>query len=186
MRVIGGRLRSRRLEARLPAGVRPTSDKLRETLFNILGDRVIESVFLDGYAGVGAVGIEAISRGAERVYFVDRASRSASAVRANLARMGIGSGYRVLEMELGRALRICLRDGARFDIVFLDPPYERADLYRRDLEQLGRDALLRSGAMVVAEHRRGLEMPESAGRLRLKRSLEQGDSTLTFYEPGVV
>jgi 16S rRNA (guanine966-N2)-methyltransferase len=183
LRIIGGRLRSRRLGSPVPSGVRPTGDKLRETLFNVIGDRVTDSVFLDAYAGVGAVGIEAISRGAAMVYFVDRASLSTSAIRANLSRLEISEGCRVMQMDLDRALRICLRDGVLFDIVFLDPPYRRADFYQRDLERLGRRPLLLPEALVVAEHRRSQEMPESAGRLRRERTLDQGDSTLTFYRP---
>jgi 16S rRNA (guanine966-N2)-methyltransferase len=182
MRVVGGRFRSRSLPARVPEGTRPTSDLLRETLFNILGPRVIESIFLDAYAGTGAVGIEALSRGAAWVGFIERSSRALSAVRTNLAALGIREGYRILNMDLSRALRECSVDSMRFDLVFLDPPYEREDLYRRDLAMLGERNLMRPGGWVVAEHSVRTRMPESVGTLRRSRTRSHAGSTLTILE----
>ncbi len=183
MRIIAGRYRSRRLKAGPPEATRPTSDKLRETLFNILGDRVIESTFLDAYAGVGAIGLEAMSRGARSVYFVDSASKAGRAIRDNLESLNVEEEYRVLKMELGEAFSVFLREDVVFDIVVLDPPYEREDLYQRDLERLGSDALLREGAVVVAEHLRSVQMPANIAGLVHLRTHPQGDSALTFYEP---
>ena len=125
MRIIAGRYKSRRLKAPPPDETRPTGDKLRETLFNILGDRVIESVFLDAYTGVGAIGIEAISRGARPVHFVDSQAKACAAIRTNLEALNVEDECRVLEMKLGEAFRLCIREGVAFDIVFLDPPYAR-------------------------------------------------------------
>jgi 16S rRNA (guanine966-N2)-methyltransferase len=185
MRIIAGRFRSRRLKASIPNVTRPTSDRLRETLFNILGPCVIESVFLDAYAGTGGVGIEAISRGASRVFFVDRASKASAAIRASLESLDVTAGYRVLQMELGRALDVLDREGVRFDIVFLDPPYLRSDLYVRDLEQLATRGLVKSGSSIVAEHSRKLTLPPAVGRLRRVQTRQQGDSALSFYRPEV-
>jgi 16S rRNA (guanine966-N2)-methyltransferase len=182
MRIVAGSFRSRRLPARVPDGTRPTSDRLRETLFNILGPRVLESVFLDAYSGTGAVGIEALSRGASWVCFVERSARALSAMRTNLASLEIAEGYRILGMDLAPALRVCAEARMRFDLVFLDPPYEREALYRRDLTLLGAGLRVRAGGWVIAEHARSLRMPESAGALRLSRSIRQGRSMLTIFE----
>lgn len=182
MRIVAGRLRSRRLAARVPDGTRPTSDRLRETLFNILGPRVLESVFLDAYSGTGAVGIEALSRGAAWVCFVERSGRALSAIRTNLAALGVTEGYRILGMDLGRALRVGTEECVCFDLAFLDPPYETEELYRRDLALLGAGSLVRPGGWVITEHARGVRMPESAGSLRRSRSIRQGRSVLTIFE----
>ena len=183
MRIIAGQYRSRRLKANPPRQTRPTSDKLRETVFNILGRRVIESVFLDAYAGVGAIGIEAVSRGARSVYFIDRAAKACAAIRTNLESLNVEAECHVLRMECGEAFSHCLSQGARFDIIFLDPPYEREDLYRRDLESLGGDSLLKEGAIVITEHLGSVEMPANIPGLVQLRTHPQGDSALTFYVP---
>src|SRR5215468_5764884 len=106
MRIISGKFKSRHLKGTPPAGIRPTSDKLRETLFNILGGRVELAVFLDGCAGVGAIGIEAISRGAGQVYFVDQSRKACQIIRQNLASLEIKQGFKILEMDLIRALAV--------------------------------------------------------------------------------
>lgn len=180
MRIIAGRYRSRRLKAGPPAGTRPTSDKLRETLFNILGPRVIESRFLDAYAGVGAVGIEAFSRGASTVSFVDASVKACSAIRTNLGALDIEDEFLVLQLDLARALKQGLKPP--FDIAFLDPPYDGQHLYRRDLEQFGAGSVLAHAGVLAVEHARAMELPASEGCLRLVRTHSQGDSALTFYE----
>ncbi len=180
MRVIAGRYGGRRLKARPPGGTRPTSDKLRETLFNILGARVIESSFLDAYAGVGAIGIEALSRGARHAVFVDRSPRACAAIEANLDALEAADRGRVLRMDLARAL-----DGRldrRFDVAFLDPPYARGDLYRRDLELFGAGSLLAPGGVLVVEHAGAVEPPGGVAGMDRVRTRVQGDSALTFYE----
>ena len=183
MRIIAGRYKSRRLKVGPPDKTRPTSDKLRETVFNILGGRVIESVFLDAYAGVGAIGIEAISRGARSVCFVDRATRACAAIRANLEDLNVQEDCRVLRMECSDALSLCVRERVGFDIVYLDPPYDREDLYRRDLERLSTNALMNEGSIVVTEHLRSVAMPVNIPGLAHLRTHRQGDSALTFYDP---
>ena len=183
MRIIAGRYRSRRLRGTPPEGIRPTSDRLRETLFNILSDRVIESVFLDAYAGVGGVGLEAISRGASMVYFVDRSAKACGMIRSNLDTLDVDAGYSVLNMDLDAAVRKCRETNVRFDIAFLDPPYHREDLYESDLESFASRTLLASDGLVVVEHSRKMDLPEAAVRIRKVRNLKQGDSALTFYAP---
>jgi len=181
MRIISGQFRSRRLKGTPPAGLRPTSDKLRETLFNILGPSVDGSGFLDACAGMGGVGIEAISRGAHFVHFVDSSRKACTMIRENIASLGVREGFRLLEMDFQKACRGFERDGAAFDIVFLDPPYDREDLYTMALEAFGTRPLLEEEGILVMEHSKRYEPPEEAGFLRRYRILTQGDSCLSFY-----
>jgi 16S rRNA (guanine(966)-N(2))-methyltransferase RsmD len=196
MRIIAGQFRSRTLQA--PAGLvtRPTSDRLRETLFNVLAPRIQGAAFLDLYAGSGAVGIEALSRGADYAVFVEKAPTALAALRANLASLGVTEGFRIHPGKVGGWLRKAEKQvgaGARpdpsqaFDLVFLDPPYEAADEYAATLGLLGGAAgmLLNPGALVIAEHRgkggsRG-QLEERYGALEHTRLLVQGDAALSFY-----
>jgi len=177
MRIISGRYKSRRLKATPPPGIRPTSDKLKETLFNILGASVEGTTFLDGCAGMGGIGIEALSRGAAHVVFVEQSRKACRIIRENLESLGIGDGYKILEMDLPKALDICARDGIQFDIAFIDPPYDRDDLYQACLRKFSGSGLL------ILEHSRRKDLPDSSGALRKTRSLVQGDASLAFYRP---
>jgi 16S rRNA (guanine966-N2)-methyltransferase len=178
VRVISGKFKSRRLKATPPAGIRPTSDKLKETLFNILGATVDGATFLDGCAGMGAIGIEAISRGAAFVYFVEQSRKACHIIRENLKSLGVQEGFKILEMDLIRAIDLL---GAPIDIAFLDPPYERNDLYEASLNRFGNVPLLAPDGLLVIEHSKRKELPEAVGRLRQTRSLVQGDAALAFY-----
>jgi 16S rRNA (guanine(966)-N(2))-methyltransferase RsmD len=174
MRVIAGEFRSRRLKT-LPGGaVRPTPDRLREALFNVLAPHLEGSSFLDAFAGCGAVGIEALSRGASPVIFVESGRAAAALIRENLRSLGVTEGVEVHE---GRASVWLERTVA--DIVFLDPPYDRPREYETALEVLGR----RPPPLVIAQHASRRELPGQAGRLRRVRVLRQGDNSLSFYEP---
>lgn len=184
MRVIAGIFRSRQLKGKPPAGVRPTSDKLRETLFNVLGPRVQRSTFLDGFAGMGGVGIEAISRGASFVYFVDQARKACAIIRENLQSLEVAEGFRIVEADFRKALDVFEREATSFDIVFLDPPYEREELYRESLAAFGTGPLLNEGGVLVMEHSKRIELPETEGVLMRYRVLPQGDSVLSFYRTG--
>jgi len=179
MRVIGGTYRSRRLIAPRGLATRPTSDRLRETLFNVLGARVDGSVFVDLYAGSGAVGIEALSRGASLVYFVDKAPSAMAAIRSNLAALDIHSGFQLESSSVSSALGRLAAAG----IIFLDPPYEAASEYERTLSAIGQnaDSLLAPESIVVAEHSRKAQPAEQYGALQRYRVLEQGDAGLSFY-----
>jgi 16S rRNA (guanine(966)-N(2))-methyltransferase RsmD len=190
MRIIAGSYRSRTLEAPPGLSTRPTSDRLRETLFNVLAPRVHNAAwgaaFLDLYAGSGAVGLEALSRGAARVTFVERAPAALEILRGNLARLGIGSGVRIHAGSVSAFLRSAAESDPKpepYEVVFLDPPYDAAQEYAATLELLGGTAgkILASGALVVAEHRRKLALEEQYGSLRRVRLLEQGDAALSFF-----
>ncbi len=178
MRIISGKFKSRHLKGTPPAGVRPTSDKLRETLFNILASRIEGATFLDGCAGVGAIGIEAISRGAELVYFIDQSRRACHIIRQNLAVLEIKDGFKLMEMDLTRALRSI---EAPFDIAFIDPPYDNEELYNEVLQRFGAEPRLSPGGVLIMEHSKRSVLPESSGMLRKTRSLVQGDAALAFY-----
>jgi 16S rRNA (guanine(966)-N(2))-methyltransferase RsmD len=196
MRIIAGQFRSRTLQAPAGLGTRPTSDRLRETLFNVLAPRIQGAAFLDLYAGSGAVGIEALSRGAANAVFVERAPTALATLRANLASLGIDEGFRIRPGSVVGWLRSANKQsgaGAQygalqaFDLVFLDPPYEAADEYAATLGLLGGAAgmLLNPGALVIAEHRgKGgskERLEERYGALERTRLLVQGDAALSFY-----
>jgi 16S rRNA (guanine966-N2)-methyltransferase len=182
MRVIAGSLRSRTLQAPAGLATRPTSDRLRETLFNVLAPRMQGAAFLDLYAGSGAVGIEALSREAVSVVFVERAPAAIRVLRANLAGLGLTEGYQIVAGNVGGYLRNA-EGGPLFDVVFLDPPYDAASEYAATLELLGGSAagLLTDDAMVVVEHRRKEVLRDRYGGLRRTRLLKQGDAALSFY-----
>ena len=185
MRVIGGTYRSRRLAAPRGLATRPTSDRLRETLFNVLAPRIEGAVFADLYAGSGAVGIEAISRGASLVYFVDSAPSSVAAIRSNLAALKITSGFQILSSTVAAALRRLTQASGRCSIIVLDPPYAAENDYANTLKIIGdsADSLLTSDGIAIAEHSRKMLEPlaECYGPLKRYRVLEQGDASLSFY-----
>jgi 16S rRNA (guanine(966)-N(2))-methyltransferase RsmD len=190
MRIIGGTLRSRRLEAPAGLATRPTSDRLRETLFNVLAPRTAGARFLDLFAGSGAVGLEAHSRGAARVDFVERSAPALAVLRKNLASLGMdvgtgpgtSSGIQIHSGSVEPILRR-LRTDAPFDLVFLDPPYDATDAYQATLGLLGGSlgALLAPNALVIAEHRKKEKLEPRYGSLARTRLLEQGDAALSFY-----
>jgi 16S rRNA (guanine(966)-N(2))-methyltransferase RsmD len=184
MRIIAGTHRSRTLQAPSGLATRPTSDRLRETLFNVLAPRIQDAAFLDLYAGSGAVGIEALSRGAARVEFVERAPAALAVLRGNLAKLGMTAGIRIHEGSVGTVLRrMKPAAGAPFNLVFLDPPYDAAEEYAATLNRLGgpQAGLLAPGALLVAEHRKKEHLEDKYGALGRARLLEQGDAALSFY-----
>jgi len=176
MRVIAGRCRRRPLRAPAWEGLRPTSDRLKQTLFDVLAARVPDACVLDGFAGSGALGIEALSRGAAEVVFVDHDARAIALAAANLAHCGITSGYVMIRDDFTRGLGQ-LPAGQRFDLILLDPPYE-TDVAGLLAAAAGR---LAADGMLVLEHAKRRPAPDRAGRLVCLRRLVAGDSGLTFY-----
>ena len=185
MRVIAGKYRSRQLKSLPGIDVRPTADRLRETLFNVLTagnpSALEETVWLDLYAGTGAVGIEAISRGAGMVHFVESSAGAAELIKRNLASLRIGTGFQILKQDSIRALRALESSGTIADFVFLDPPYGMEGVYRQTLETLSNSRLLKPESIVVAEHQKKFDPGESFESLVRYRKLEQGDAALSFY-----
>jgi 16S rRNA (guanine966-N2)-methyltransferase len=194
MRIIAGTFRSRTLEAPPGLATRPTSDRLRETLFNVLTPRIEGSRFLDLFAGSGAVGLEALSRGAQQVALVERAQPALKILRANAKKLGVEDAIHV---RPGLVTDFLKHDAGPWDLVFLDPPYDAEEEYEKTLRSLGasnhlprsekRDPghptfqLLAPGALVIAEHRRKQKLNDAYGKLRRTRLLEQGDAALSFY-----
>lgn len=184
MRVIAGRFKSRRLKTLAGLKTRPTSDRLRETLFNVLGAGVAGAVVADCYAGSGAVGIEALSRGAEWVYFLENFRVATRVIEANLASLEVKDGYEILAREVLSGLRELEGRRVRLDVVFLDPPYRAAEEYERALAYLGETGLLHPDAVVIAEHHPKQALAERYGALARIRELRQGNAVLSFYRQG--
>jgi len=165
--------------------VRPTADRLRETLFNVLtagNPSALEgTVWVDLFAGTGAVGIEAISRGASMVHFVESSAGAAGLIKRNLASLRIGNGFHIMKQDSIAALRGLESSGTIADFVFLDPPYDMKGAYLQTLEGLSRSQLLKPESIVIAEHQKKFDPGESFQSLVRYRKLEQGDAALSFY-----
>ena len=178
MRVIAGAYKGRNLKSPPSLDIRPTSDRLRETFFNVIASRVQESRFLDLCAGSGAVGIEALSRGASYATFVDRSRRSCQLIEANLELCRIPEEEREIYCSEASEFLRQTRE-APWDIIFFDPPYKQD--YLRTLEIIGSKKLLSDHGLLVVEHHHKNPLPEISGNLRRTRVLKQGDSALSFY-----
>ena len=188
MRVIAGKYRSRPLRSLRGIEIRPTSDRLRETLFNVLtagNPKALEgTTWLDLFAGTGAVGIEALSRGARNVYFVDAHAAAAGMILKNLDALGVNAGFTIFNEEMKRAFWRMERAHVSADIVFLDPPYAMRDAYGETLRALAASSLVWAMSVVIAEHDKKFDPGGEFGALRRFRKLEQGDSALSFYRMG--
>jgi len=165
--------------------VRPTADRLRETLFNVVcagnPEALAGSVWLDLYAGTGAVGIEALSRGAGMVYFVESSKATAELIAQNLKSLGLEGGFTILKAEVGKALPQLEDSGVVADFVFLDPPYRMQEEYARTLEALADSKVVRSSSVTIVEHEKRFDPGEAVGRLVRYRKIVQGDAGLSFY-----
>jgi 16S rRNA (guanine966-N2)-methyltransferase len=181
MRIIAGKYRSRTLRSLKGQMLRPTSDRLRETLFNILGATADGSTFVDLYAGTGAVGIEALSRGAHHAIFVEQHAPAVALIRRNLESLGIGAEAEILGMNVVRAIERLEARHVHAQFIFFDPPYAADSEYESTLEALGESPLVAPEGRVIVEHLRKRELPERAGDLELTRVVEQGDAALSFY-----
>ena len=186
MRIIAGTYRGRRLKSPPSAQTRPTSDRLRETLFNVLAPRIEGARFLDLCAGTGAVGIEALSRGANHVTFVDQSRKMCALIEANTSALGITEDeVEVVNADTSDFLRRhAKKERGPFDIIFFDPPYV-AD-YESVLSFIAghRSQLLSDEGTAVVEHHKKKDLPDGFGSLKRYRTLKQGDSVLSFYRGG--
>jgi 16S rRNA (guanine966-N2)-methyltransferase len=179
MRVISGAFRGRRLKGPRDTGVRPTGDRLKETLFDILGPDIRGAIVLDVFGGSGAIGIESLSRGAREVVFVENDQSSCRLIRENLEICGVRAGYRILSHDVFTALRSLARDGFKANIVFFDPPYKWKPY--GDLLQITLPGLVHPDAAVVIEHYRKAVLPESGRGYARYRVVRQGDHCLSFF-----
>jgi 16S rRNA (guanine966-N2)-methyltransferase len=172
MRVIGGEFRSRRIKTLPGLETRPTPDRLRETLFNVLAPVIADAVFLDAYAGSGAVGIEALSRGASRAIFVEKNRAAVEVIRENLSELGL---EKRAEVFTGKTVTVLERVAA--DVIFLDPPYEKEIEYESALTLLGSS----TNRLAIAQHASRFTLKPEYGNLTRYRILKQGDNSLSFY-----
>lgn len=188
MRVIAGKFRSRPLRSLRGMDIRPTSDRMRETLFNVLTagnpEALVGSVWLDLFAGTGAVGIEALSRGAKEVHFVESSVEAAEAIRKNLHSLGVAEGFTILQQELPHAFWRIERDRVAADVVFIDPPYRMKDAYTQTLGALAESSVIWAMSVVIAEHDKKFDPGPEFGPLRRFRRLVQGSTALSFYRLG--
>jgi 16S rRNA (guanine(966)-N(2))-methyltransferase RsmD len=188
MRIVAGKYRGRNLKSPPSLEVRPTSDRLRETLFNIIAPRIEDARFLDLCAGSGAVGIEALSRGAAHVTFVDRSQKMFALIDANLELCKIPKEERqIVQAEAADFLRQAVRQANRgksetWDMVFFDPPYATDYLQVLTSLDVNTPGLLTKNGLLIVEHHHKKELPDELGNLRRFRVLKQGDSALSFYE----
>jgi 16S rRNA (guanine966-N2)-methyltransferase len=176
MRVIGGEFRSRVLKSVPGMEVRPTPDRMRESLFSMLAPRISGAVFLDLYAGTGAVGIEALSRGAERAIFVEQNQEAVEVIRANLKSLGLENRGKVWQGRAGSVIRKI----EAVDIVFLDPPYPLVEEYEKAMMALADEP----PGLTVVQHSSRFAVEESYGVLKRGRVVKQGENTLSFFGVG--
>jgi 16S rRNA (guanine966-N2)-methyltransferase len=180
MRIIAGEFRGRRLAA-VKGRIRPTSDRVREAIFNILGPSVVEAKVLDLFAGTGALSLEALSRGSREAVLVEDQGVALGVLRRNLEALGLEDKVRVMPMPVQGALKQLSAQGEQFTLVFLDPPYRRG-LAQKTLAALQGSGLLLPEAQVAAEHSHRETLPEQVGRLKLSQCRRYGDTQVAFYQ----
>lgn len=181
MRVITGQAKGRRLKAPKGMNTRPTSDRTKESLFNIIGDRLLDKAVLDLYAGTGAIGIEALSRGADSAVFVEKDQRVVKIIRANLDLTGLADQAEIISQDVDSTVARLASQQRTFDIIFLDPPYLR-NLLQKSIETLVHYQIIRPGGLVVAESSKLDTLSDKYGNLRLIRQERYGDTVLSFYQ----
>jgi 16S rRNA (guanine966-N2)-methyltransferase len=180
VRIIGGRYRGRRLQAFKGSAVRPTADRVRESLFNILGSQFTGAAVLDLFAGTGALGIEALSRGAERAVFVDKSTRALAVLRKNLDQCGLQHCSQVIQWDIARNLNCLKGHPEAFDLVFLDPPYHCA-LVPVALQHLADSGCLVPGAVVSAEHEAGIQPQIPSSRFVCTDNRRYGRTAISIF-----
>lgn len=181
MRVIAGEFRGRRLDRIEGMDIRPTSDKVKESLFNILGESVIDSAFLDLFGGTGGIGIEALSRGAKHVVFIDSNIKSIKVLKGNLNNLGIKDNVEVFHTEYSTAIEKLYKFKKKFDIIFIDPPY-RVGIAQNALKEIDRNPILTQSGLIVVEHDSKEDMPQRVGSLNMYRIKQYGNTSLSFYD----
>ena len=184
MRIIAGQYKGRRLKTLDGLAVRPTSDRMRETLFNILMPRIEGARFADVCAGSGAVGIEALSRGASHVTFIESSRKAVSIISENLRHCGIAEDFQLIPRDAVMALKYLAQENRQFDVVYFDPPYD-SEIYSPVLWQIAQHNLLAEDGIIVVEHRRQLPLAPNYDNLRPYRELVQGESVLTFFSSSI-
>ncbi len=181
MRIIGGEFRGRRLKTLKSVKMRPTPMRVKEALFNVLGNRIVGSSFLDLYAGSGQIGIEALSRGAKEVVFIDNHPSALRLIHANLGFLPSEEGLKIPRNNVLRAISSLSKEKKKFDIIFLDPPYQ-SRLAKNTLQALAKSDILKTTTLVIAEHYKSLDLEREINSLIQIRQERYGDTVLTFYQ----
>lgn len=181
MRIVAGEFKGYKIRVPKDTSIRFTSEGIRETLFDIIGGKILGSLFLDLYAGCGSVGIEALSRGAKRVAFVEKNPKLARIIGKNIESIGVELDVEVFCQEVDKALRVLSRREEKFNFIFLDPPYKKEDLLIKTIEDITRLDILEKKVTIIGEHYRRVNLPRIVGDLRLLREVRQGDTVLSFY-----
>jgi len=182
MRIVAGTYRSRLIQMPKGVKIRPTQDRVREAIFNILGARLVGAKFLDLFSGSGAFGIEALSRGAREAVFIDNNPSCISTIKKNLISLHIEDNFKVIHKDALKAIKDLNRAKDRFDIVFLDPPYYKS-LSEKSLIAIDKCDIIHHSSFVIAEHFKKDALPESLVNLKLVRQSKYGDTAVSFYNP---
>ncbi|MEK6657926.1 MAG: 16S rRNA (guanine(966)-N(2))-methyltransferase RsmD [Nitrospirota bacterium] len=178
MRVVGGIAKGRRLKSLKGLNIRPTSDKVKESIFNILGNKIVDAVFLDLCAGAGGIGIEALSRGAKETVLVENTQRAVKLIKGNLLLCNLEKDSKVVCND---AVRFLEDSDKRFDIIFFDPPY-KSDLFEKAMAVFDRKELLNNNGILIIEHNSRTVLPEETNSLILLKKYKYGDTTLSLYK----
>ncbi len=179
MRIISGESKGRKLVTPKRYSLRPTSDRVKESLFNILGTEVEGRVVLDLFAGTGNLGIEALSRGAKRVIFVEKGRQALRLIQTNIDQLGLGDRSEILPRDVNRAIGILNQRGECFDLILMDPPYEKG-LIQRTLMKLSSHPVYHRDSILVIEHDRREPLPHILDGWNLVRQQKIGDTLLSF------
>ncbi|MBO8159450.1 16S rRNA (guanine(966)-N(2))-methyltransferase RsmD [Thermosyntropha sp.] len=181
VRVIAGKAKNRRLVAPSGLNTRPITDMIKEAFFNVLGEKVLDAHFLDLFCGSGSIGIEALSRGADKVFFIDNSSEAIKTVHANLANCGFTEGFEVYRNDVFKALDILKKRDLKFDVIFADPPFTNPGIFDKVIKTLDKAAILKEGGILVIRSKKDREMPEKLDYLIKYRMNVYGDSILHYY-----
>jgi 16S rRNA (guanine(966)-N(2))-methyltransferase RsmD len=181
MRVITGSAKGKRLKAPVGLNTRPITDMIKEALFNVLGSRVIDANFLDLFAGSGSVGIEALSRGAQKVIFVDNSAEAGKVIKENLTNCGFGQGFELYRSDVFKALSLLQRQNLRFDLIYIDPPFTNEKIFNEVMETVGKADLLETDGIVVIRTPRQKHISPQFNQLTQYRISNYGESDLNYY-----
>jgi 16S rRNA (guanine966-N2)-methyltransferase len=181
LRVISGIARGHKLKTIKGTATRPTSDKVKGSIFNIIAGYISESDVLDIFAGTGSLGIEALSRGAASAVFLDKSPESCAVIRDNLAHTKLADLAEVYCSDYGNGIEILSRNGRKFDLILLDPPYNK-NFIQEALKIMSRNDIMKDSSIIVAEHSASDILPESCGRLMAVDSRKYGDTMITIYK----
>jgi len=182
MRVISGASKGRRLLTPRRPSIRPTSDRVKESIFNILGEEVQDKVVLDLFAGTGNLGIEALSRGATRAFFVEKGRQALRLIQRNLLQCGMEGRYEILPKDVHRAIGILKQRGESFDLILMDPPYEKG-LIQKTLKKLNSEKIYHEDSILIIEHDRREPLPHVIAKWSLIRQRRIGDTVVSFLKP---